>query len=109
VADYYDVDTEYWAFGLAGECVVYFLEAKQEKNPVKRDELIARSNKSKEDLSRLAPQGLDPDTLVKKLKDQQMVQAIGNVLVSQKKDETSDAWSKWLESHFHDEPATGQP
>jgi serine/threonine-protein kinase len=108
-AGYDDVDTEYRAFGLAGECVAYFIEARQEKNPAKTTALREKSDKSETELAELDPRGLEPDKLVQKLKDQQMVQAIGNVLVLKKRGQSSDTWSKWLESHFHDEPAAAQP
>ncbi len=104
---YYDsVETEYRAFGLAGECVVYFIKARQETNPVKRADLLEESQKREDELAELAG-GLTPEKLDRAIKDRQMVQAIGNVLLLQKNKKTdSGEWSKWLESHFHDEPAT---
>ncbi len=103
------VEMEYRAFGLAGECVVYFIQARQEKNPAKHAILLRKANDCEEELAKLAG-GLEPEKLVKVIKDRQMVQAIGNVLVLQRDDPNkkseSEAWGKWLESHFHDEPAT---
>jgi hypothetical protein len=108
-SDYDEVEKEYRAFGLAGECVVYFIEARQETNPAKRADLFDKSDKREKELAKLAG-NLQPDKLVDLIKDRQMVQAIGNVLVLQKDDPKkkpdSEAWGKWLESHFHDEPAT---
>jgi eukaryotic-like serine/threonine-protein kinase len=96
---------QYRAFGLAGECVVYFIEFKQGKNPAKAADLRDKSLKSEAELSKLAG-GLEPAKLDKLLKDRQMVQAIGNVQVRLHTDpKKSDEWNKWLESHFHDDPA----
>jgi tetratricopeptide (TPR) repeat protein len=108
-SDYDDVETQYRAFGLAGACVVYFIEARQEKDPGKHAALLEKSSNSEKELSELAG-GLGPDKLAEVIKDRQMVQAIGNVLVLQKdRKSESDVWSKWLESHFHDEPASTTP
>ena len=105
-ADLDEVETEYRAFGFAGESVVYFIKARHDNDPAKHAKLLERANNCEEDLAKLAG-GLTPEKLDKVIKDRQMVQAIGNVLVLQKNRKTeSDLWNKWLESHFHDEPAT---
>jgi eukaryotic-like serine/threonine-protein kinase len=108
IYDWFAEDDEvdqYRAFGLAGECVVYFVEATEEeqKNPAKAAVLKAKSAKSEADLSKLAG-GLEPARLDKLLKDRDMVQAIGKVQVLHRDPKKSDEWNKWLESHFHDDP-----
>ncbi|HEV2970816.1 MAG TPA: serine/threonine-protein kinase [Pirellulales bacterium] len=95
-------DPPYKAFGLAGECVVYYLEKNQKKSSEKALELSTVAG------------GLEPAKL-ESLLDRQMMQAVSYAI---RKDLAADSqspalWDKWLEQHFHDEPsapsAAGQP
>ena len=96
-ANYDDVESKYRAFGLAGQCVVYSLEGKQQES-------IAKGLKLSELAGGLTPEKLD------KLLDRQMVQLVGHVLrkdlIANNKQTAAD-WDKWQEQHFHDE-APGQ-
>ncbi|HEV3416449.1 MAG TPA: serine/threonine-protein kinase [Pirellulales bacterium] len=91
-AKYDDTEKSYRAFGLAGECVVYYLEKNQKKSSEKALEL-----------SKVAG-GLEPSKL-DGLLDRQMMQAVGYAL---RKDlanvpQSPALWDKWIENHFHDE------
>ncbi len=92
-AKYDDVESKYRAFGLAGQCVVYSLEGKQQESIAKGLELSKLAGG-------LAPVNLD------KLLDRQMVQLVGHVLrkdLIANNQQMSAEWDKWQEQHFHDE------
>jgi eukaryotic-like serine/threonine-protein kinase len=92
------VERRYIAFGLAGECVVYSRQNKQEESAQ------AAADLGKPELAG----GLEPDKL-ERLLDRQMVRLVGTALrknqLAINKQQKAE-WDKWLDAHFRDESDT---
>jgi serine/threonine-protein kinase len=106
--NYYGIgDPKYQAFGFAGECLVYFIEATQKETPAAAREQYHRdSAKAARELLEIC-RGPEPDKLAGML-DREMVRAVSDVL---KRNDPKDSavWEQWREEHFSEDSSAAPP